>query len=108
MDTDTEYLFTFVYESGHNIFYKIACAPIDDSGKPAHPCSLIRVFARQSLGSQGSQPSSGGQRRLLSDCADAQADLSLRWAHMQSCRKCYVPADMQLHGNINPVRLLLR
>ena len=24
-------------------------------------------------------------------CADAQADLSLCWAHMQSYRKCYVP-----------------
>ena len=23
-----------------------------------------------------------------SDCADAQASMSLRWAHMQSCRKC--------------------
>ena len=26
--------------------------------------------------------SSCGQRRLKSDCADAQADLTLRWAHM--------------------------
>ena len=25
----------------------------------------------------------------LSDCADAQAGLSLRWTHMQSCRKCF-------------------
>ena len=29
-------------------------------------------------------------RRLRSDCADAQADLSIRWAHMQSCRKSLV------------------
>ena len=28
-----------------------------------------------------------------SDQTDAQADLSLRWAHMQSCRKCFVPAQ---------------
>ena len=27
-------------------------------------------------------------RRLWSDCAYAQADLSLRWAHMPSCRYC--------------------
>ena len=27
-------------------------------------------------------------RRLRSDCADAQTDLSLRWAHQRSCRKC--------------------
>ena len=26
--------------------------------------------------------SSCGQRRLKSDCADAQSDLSLRWTHM--------------------------
>ena len=31
-------------------------------------------------------------RRLWSDCADVLADLSLRWAHMQSCRKCCAPA----------------
>ena len=31
-------------------------------------------------------------RRLLSDCAEAQADLSIRFAHMQFCRKCCVPA----------------
>ena len=30
---------------------------------------------------QGPKLSSCGQRRLLSDWADAQADLSLRWAH---------------------------
>ena len=31
------------------------------------------------------------QRGLRSACADAQADLSLRWVHMQSCRKCCAP-----------------
>ena len=34
-----------------------------------------------SMGSEGPNVSSGGQRRLLSDWADAQADLSLCWAH---------------------------
>ena len=28
------------------------------------------------------------QRRLRSDCADAQADLSLRWSHKSYCRIC--------------------
>ena len=32
--------------------------------------------------------SSWGQRRLWSDWADAQADRSLRWAHMPYCRFC--------------------
>ena len=36
---------------------------------------------RHSVGSQGSKASSGGQRRLWSDCADMQADLSSLGAH---------------------------
>ena len=39
-------------------------------------------------------------RRLWSDCVDAQADLSLRWAHMQSCRKCCVPAQSSKYWDI--------
>ena len=39
------------------------------------------VFAVRSVGSLGPKLSSCGQRRLWSDWADAQADLSLRWAH---------------------------
>ena len=41
------------------------CAPSEDSDQPGHPPKL----------------SSYGQRRLWSDWVDAQADLSLRWAH---------------------------
>ena len=55
------------------------CTPSEDSDQPGHPPSLIRVFA---MGSEGPKLSSCGQRRLWSDWADAQADLSLRWAHM--------------------------
>ena len=54
---------------------------------------MIRDLAGGSVSSQGSQASSGGQRRLWSDCADAQSDLSLRCAHMQSCRKYCGPAE---------------
>ena len=71
-----------------SISYKIACAPSKDSDQPAHQHSLIKVFAGQSIGSQGSKAI---QRALWSDCADTQADLSLRWVHMQSCRKCFAP-----------------
>ena len=31
-------------------------------------------------------------RKLWSDCADAQADQRLRWAHIQSCMKCCASA----------------
>ena len=57
------------------------CAPSEDSDQPGHPPSLIRVFAvRMRKAWVFSYPLSA-QRRLWSDWADAQADLSLRWAH---------------------------
>ena len=78
----------------HSIFYKIECAPSEDSDQPAHPRSLIRVFTGHCVDSQGSKTSSGGQRRLWSDCANAQTDPRFRWAHMQSWRKCCVPVHI--------------
>ena len=64
---------------------KIACAPSKDSFQPGHPPSLIIVFAvRMKKAWVLSYPLSA-QRRLWSDWADAQADLSLRWAHMPFC-----------------------
>ena len=60
---------------------KSDCAPSKDSDQPGHPPSLIRVFAvRMKKHWTLSYPLSA-QRRLWSDSADAQADLSLRWAH---------------------------
>ena len=59
----------------------MACAPSEDSEQPGHPPSPIRVFAvRIKKVCVLSYPLSA-QRRLWSDWADAQADLSLRWAH---------------------------
>ena len=70
----------------------MACAPSDDSDQPGHPPSLIRVFAvRMKKAWVLSYPLSA-QRRLWSDWADAQADLSLRWAHMPFCWFCHEAA----------------
>ena len=33
------------YESVHRIFYKIVCAPSENSDQPAHPDILNRIFA---------------------------------------------------------------
>ena len=69
------------YEPPHDKTNKLACAPNEDSDQPGHPPSLIRVFTvRMKKASFLSYPLSA-QRRLWSDWADAQADLSLRWAH---------------------------
>ena len=57
------------------------CAPSKDSDQPGHPPSLISVFAVHSVGSWGPKLSSCRQRRLWSDGADTQADMSLRWVH---------------------------
>ena len=43
---------------------RTTCLPSEDSDQPGHPPSLIRVFA------------------VHMKKADAQADLSLRWAHI--------------------------
>ena len=64
----------------------MACASSEDSDQPGHPPSLIRVFAvRMKKAWVLSHPLSA-QRRLWSDWADAQTDLSLRWVHMPFCR----------------------
>ena len=66
------------FEPPHDKTNKMACAPSKDSDQPGHPPSLIRVFAvRMKKALVLSYPKSA-QRRLWSDWADAQADLSLR------------------------------
>ena len=57
------------------------CAPSEDSDQPGHPPSLIRVFAVRMKKAWVLCYPLSAQRRLWSDWADAQADLSLRWAH---------------------------
>ena len=69
------------FEPRHDNGNKMACATSEDSDKPGHPPSPIRVFAvRMKKAWVLSYPLSA-QRRLCSDWADAQADLSLCWAH---------------------------
>ena len=71
-----------IYEQQHEKTHLRTCPPSEDSDQPAHSRSLIRIFTGRILDSQGCKVSPCGQRRLKSDCADAQADLSLRWAHI--------------------------
>ena len=63
------------------------CAPSEDSdqpghpGHPGHPPSLIRVFAARMKKPWVLSYPFSTQRSFWSDWADAQDDLSLRWAH---------------------------
>ena len=61
---------------------KTACPPSEDSDQPGHLPRLIRVFAVRMKKPWGLSYPLGAQGRLISDWADAQADLSLRWAHV--------------------------
>ena len=61
---------------------KVTVRPAKTQIKPGHMPSLIRAFNVRSIGSYRPKVSSCGQRRLWSDWADAQAHLSLRWAHV--------------------------
>ena len=70
------------------------CAPSEDSDQPVHPLSLIWVFAVCSMGSWRPSVSSCGQRRLWSDWADVQADLSLHLTQRSLCLFCHEAAQM--------------
>ena len=68
---------------------KMACAPSEDLDQPRHLPSLIRVFAvRMKKPWVLSYPLSA-QQRLWSDWANAQADLSLHWAHSYFVGFCH-------------------
>ena len=54
----------------------MTCAPSEDSDQPGHPPSLIRVFAVRMKKAWVLSYPLNAQRRLWSDWADAQADLS--------------------------------
>ena len=59
------------------------------------PPRLIRVFAvRMKKPGVLSYPLSAQRRRLWSDWADAQADLSFRWAHRTFCWFCDETAQL--------------
>ena len=54
--------------------------------QPIHPSSMARSLAHSSLDSLEAVGGTCDQRRLWSDCADTQADLSFRWLHKSYCR----------------------
>ena len=72
-----------LFEPSHDKTNKMSCAHSEDSDQPEHSPSLIRTFAVCSKDSQGTKDR--GQRRLWSDWADAQADLSPCWAFCWFC-----------------------
>ena len=70
-----------LFEPPHDKTNKMACAPSEDSDQPGHLRSLIRIFAGRMKKPWVLIYPLSAQRRLWSDWADAQTNLSLRWAH---------------------------
>ena len=63
----------------------------EDWDQPAHPRGMIRVFAGNFVGSHGSKAPWDGERKCRLPCTSVQSDLSIRRAHMPSCRKWCAP-----------------
>ena len=61
-------------------------APNEDFNQPAHPHSLIGVFAFRMKKVYFLGYPKCTQWRFWSECANAQADLRLRWAHKSKVR----------------------
>ena len=73
----------------------MTCAPSEDSDQPVHPPSLIRVFAVRSV--RSSWPKLFHANSEDSDhWAEAQANLSFRWAHMPLNWFCHEAVQMSL------------
>ena len=68
------------------------CALSEDSDQPARMRRLIWIFTGRIFDSHGCNLSSCGQQWRWSDCADAQAGLSLRWVHMSEGTFSHVAA----------------
>ena len=83
-----------IYEQAHGKTYDKTCVTSKDSDQPVRPPSLASVLVYPSLASLEVVEDTCDQRRLWSDCADAQADLIIRWSHKSYYRFCRALAQL--------------
>ena len=62
--------------------------------QPIHPPSMTRVLVYPSLYSPKAVEGTCNQWSLRSDCADAKADLRLRWSQKSYCTFCHTLAHI--------------
>ena len=91
--------FKVKHEPPHDKTNKMACASSKDSDQPGHPPSLIKVFTVRMKTALVLSYLLSAQWGLWSDWVDAQADLSLGWAHMPFCWFCHEAAQHDYHKN---------
>ena len=77
---------------------KMAYAPSEDLDQPGHPPSRVRVFAVHLKKAWVLANPLSAQQTLWSDWAEAQADLSLRCAHMPFCWVCHALAQKSVYN----------
>ena len=95
-----EVIVQITHEPAHDKTNKMIRAPSEDSDQPGHPPSPNRVFAVcMKIHWVLSNPLSA-QRKLWSDWADTQADLSLRWVQRSFCWFCHAAAHIAKFGVI--------
>ena len=83
--TAIKYIWAATWQNQQN-----GCAPSEDSDQPGHPPSLISFFADRMKIAWVLSYRMSAQRRFWPDWADAQADLSLRWALSHFVGFCHV------------------
>ena len=76
----------YIYETAWEKTYNKTFMTSRDSDQPVHSSNMSRVLVYPYLDSLEVVEGTCDQRRLWSDCADAQADLSLRWSRNSYCR----------------------
>ena len=82
----------FINEPAHDKTYDKPCATSEDSDQPAHPRSLIRVFAYRMCLLKPPGYTKRDKREPLPYWMDVQADLRICWLHRSYCRFCRVLA----------------
>ena len=87
-------------EPAHDKTYNKSCATRKYSGQPVHPTNMARILVYPFLDCLAVVKGTCDQWRLWSACADAQADLSLRWSHKSYCRLCRALAQIWMNTNI--------
>ena len=103
----------FLFEPAHDKTYNKTCVTSEDSDQPAHPCSLIRVFADCMSLLQSPDYPKRGKSGPLNYRVDVQADLSLCWSHRSYCRfyralAQFFPCDLCAHSSILANRVPLK
>ena len=83
------------FVSVHDKTYNKTCVTSSKySDQPIYLPTMARVMVYPSLDSLEVVEGTCDQQKLWSDCADAQADLSLRWSHKSYCRFCRALAQI--------------